>query len=64
VARTLGGRQRNCTGQHVWARGDVVSPVGRDEWVLRADLQQQEPEDRHLDHQEVLRESLPPLGGS
>ena len=42
IARTYGGRQRNFTGEHFWARGYYVSTVGRDEQVIRAYIQQQE----------------------
>jgi hypothetical protein len=35
VARRFGGRKRNFTGEHFWARGYFVSTVGRDERVIR-----------------------------
>jgi putative transposase len=35
IARTVGGRRRNFTGQHFWARGYFVSTVGRDEKAIR-----------------------------
>ena len=48
--RTLaGGRQRNFTGEHFWARGYFVSTVGRDEKAIREYIQRQEEEDRRLD---------------
>ena len=31
IARKFGGRQKNFTGEHVWARGYFVSTVGLDE---------------------------------
>ena len=49
VARSFGGRKRNFTGQHFWARGYFVSTVGRDEKVIREYIQRQEQEDRRLD---------------
>ncbi len=49
IARTFGGRQKNFTGEHFWARGYYVSTVGIDEAILRHYLQQQEQEDRRLD---------------
>ncbi len=48
-ARTYGGRRKNATGQHFWARGYYVSTTGRDEAVIRRYIQQQEEEDRRLD---------------
>ncbi len=49
IARTFGGRQKNFTGEHFWARGYYVSTVGIEEAVLRHYIQQQEDEDRRLD---------------
>ena len=49
IARTAGGRQRNFTGEHFWARGYWVSTVGRDEKAIREYIQRQEEEDRRLD---------------
>ena len=49
IARTAGGRQRNFTGEHFWARGYFVSTVGRDEKAIREYIQRQEEEDRRLD---------------
>ena len=49
IARTFGGRQKNFTGEHFWARGYYVSTVGIDETALRHYIQQQEDEDRRLD---------------
>ncbi len=49
IARTWGGRSRNFTGQHFWARGYWVSTVGRDEEAIRQYIRQQEHEDRRLD---------------
>ena len=49
IARTFGGRQKNFTGEHFWARGYYVSTVGIDEAALRRYIQQQEDDDRRLD---------------
>jgi putative transposase len=49
IARTFGGRKRNFTGQHFWARGYFVSTVGRDEKLIREYIRKQEQEDRQLD---------------
>jgi putative transposase len=50
IARSWGGRSRNFTGQHFWARGYWVSTVGRDEEAIRQYIREQEHEDRRLDH--------------
>lgn len=49
IARTSLGRRRHGTGQHLWARGYYVSPVGRDEATIRASILPQEAEDKRLD---------------
>ncbi len=49
IARTYGGRQRNFTGQHFWARGYYVSTVGRDEESIREYIKNQEKEDKKYD---------------
>ena len=54
IARTVGGRQRNFTGEHFWARGYFVSTVGRDEKVIREYIQRQEQEDRRLDQMQMF----------
>ena len=54
IARTFGGRRRNFTGQHFWARGYFVSTVGRDEKVIREYIQRQEKEDRRLDQMKMF----------
>ena len=63
IARTYGGRQRNFTGEHFWARGYYVSTVGRDEQVIRAYIQQQEKEDQRLEQLNLFDQKLPPSGG-
>ena len=54
VARTFGGRKRNFTGEHFWARGYFVSTVGRDEKAIREYIQRQEQEDRRLDQMKMF----------
>jgi putative transposase len=49
IARTFGGRTRNFTGEHFWARGYFVSTVGRDEKVIREYIRKQEAEDKRID---------------
>jgi putative transposase len=54
IARTFGGRQRNFTGEHFWARGYFVSTIGRDEKAIREYIQRQEEEDRRLDQMKMF----------
>jgi len=54
IARTMGGRQKNFTGEHFWARGYFVSTVGRDEKTIRDYIQRQEQEDRRLDQMQMF----------
>jgi putative transposase len=49
VARRFGGRKRNFTGEHFWARGYFVSTVGLDEAMVRAYIRNQESEDKRYD---------------
>ena len=49
IARHYGGRKRNFSGQHFWARGYYVSTVGRDEATIREYIRRQEEEDRRRD---------------
>ncbi len=49
IAMTYMGRKRNFVGQHFWARGYHVSTVGRDEYVIREYIKNQEEEDRRID---------------
>jgi len=49
IARNYGGRRRNFTGEHFWARGFYVSTVGRDEATIRQYIQEQEQEDQRVD---------------
>ncbi len=54
IARTFGGRQKNSTGEHFWARGYYVSTVGIDEAVIRRYIEQQDAEDRRFDQLRLL----------
>ncbi|MCF8089984.1 MAG: IS200/IS605 family transposase [Desulfotignum sp.] len=51
IARKFGGRKKNFTGQHFWARGYHVFTVGRDEETIRQYIRKHEDEDRRLDQQ-------------
>ncbi len=48
-ARVYGEKKRNFVGQHGWARGYVVSTVGRYEDVMRDYVRRQEKEDERLE---------------
>ena len=54
IARTFGGRVRNFTGEHFWARGYFVSTVGRDEKVIRDYIKRQEVEDHKSEQMKLL----------
>ena len=49
LARAYGERKQDFVGQHFWARGYMVSTVGRDETVIRECIRNQEGEDKRLD---------------
>jgi len=49
IARTFGGRKRNFTGEHFWARGYYVSTTGKDDEEVRRYIREQEKEDQRLD---------------
>jgi putative transposase len=49
LARVYGERKQNYAGQSFWARGYVVSTVGRDEATIREYIRNQEKEDQRLD---------------
>ncbi len=53
-ARTWLGRRQNVTGQHFWARGYYVSPVGRNEAAIRESIRRPQAEDRRLDQLEMF----------
>jgi len=54
IARTFGGRERNFTGEHFWARGYFASTVGREEKVIREYIRKQQTEDRRIDQLKLL----------
>ena len=56
IARTYMGRKKNFTGQSFWARGYLVSTVGRDEAMIRKYIQQQEKEDQRLEQLSMFEE--------
>lgn len=49
MARVYEERKKNFVGQHFWARGFLVSTVGRDEGVVREYIRNQEEEGKRLD---------------
>jgi len=55
IARQYGGRSRNFTGEHFWARGYFVSTVGLDEAMVRAYIRAQEAEDERYDQMRLIR---------
>ena len=55
LARTYGERKQNYVGQNFWARGYLVSTVGRDEAVIRDYIRNQEVEDQRLDQLNMWR---------
>jgi putative transposase len=54
IARTFGGRVKNFTGEHFWARGYYVSTVGGDEQAIREYIKKQQEEDRRLDQMKMF----------
>ena len=57
--RACVGREKHCTGLHVWARGSCVSTVGLAEQVLRAYSRNQEQEEKR--QEELQRKGLETL---
>ena len=55
LARVYGERKKNFVGQHFWARGFLVSTVGRNEGVIREYIRTQEEEDKRLDQLEMWK---------
>jgi putative transposase len=49
------GHRRNFVGQHSWARGYLVSTVGKDEAAVRKYIEEQEKEDKRLDQLDMFR---------
>lgn len=45
IARQFGGRERNFTGEHFWARGYCVSTLGYEEEKVRVYIREQEDND-------------------
>ena len=45
IAREFGGKTRNFTGEHFWARGYAVSSVGFEESAIRKYIREQEIDD-------------------
>lgn len=45
IAREFGGKQRNFTGGHFWARGYAISTVGYDEEKIRRYIREQEQDE-------------------
>ncbi len=45
IARQFGGKERNFTGEHFWARGYAVSTVGWELEQVRAYIRKQEEAD-------------------
>jgi len=45
IARQFGGRERNFTGEHFWARGYCVSTVGYEEEQVRRYIREQDADD-------------------
>jgi putative transposase len=56
IARPYVGKQKNFTGQNIWARGYYVTTVGRDEAAIRKYIQAQEAEDKRLDQLEMFKD--------
>ena len=54
VARHYGGRKRNFSGEHFWARGYYVTTVGRDEKTIQEYIEKQEAEDRRWDQLQLF----------
>ena len=55
LARVYGETKRNFTGLHFWARGYLVSTVGKDEHQIRQYIRNQEREDERLEKLELWR---------
>ena len=55
LARVYGERKKNFVGENFWARGYLVSTVGRDEKVIRDYIRNQEAEDKRLDQMNLWR---------
>ena len=49
IAREFGGRKKNFSGEHFWARGYFVSTVGMDEDTVKAYVERQSLEYLRMD---------------
>ena len=56
LVRNFGGRQRNFTGCHFWARGYYVSTAGRDEEIIRSYIRQQQDEDKRVEQLKMFND--------
>jgi len=56
IARTYMGRKKNFVGENFWARGYMVSTVGRDEETIRKYIKEQDEEDHRLDQMNLFEE--------
>jgi len=54
IAQACLERRQNYGGQHFWARGYLVSTVGRNEAVLRKYMLHQETEDRRINQLNLI----------
>jgi putative transposase len=46
IAREFGGKERNYTGEHFWARGYAISTVGLEEETIKTYIAEQEQDER------------------
>jgi putative transposase len=53
LTRVYGERKQNYAGQHFWARGYMVSTVGRDEKAIGDYIRNQEAEDKRIDQMQI-----------
>jgi putative transposase len=53
LARVYGERKRNFVRQYFWARGYLVSTVGRDEKTIREYIRNQKTEDKRIDQMQI-----------
>jgi putative transposase len=63
IARQFGGRARNFSGEHFWARGYAVSTVGYELDQVRASIREQEHGDDpgHFEVRHSRSQNRPPL---
>lgn len=55
IARKYSGKKKNYAGEHFWARGYLVTTVGRDEELIRRYIQEQEVADKSRDQIPLFR---------